>query len=175
MRAAVLVIALVLTAAVGACGDDDGKNDSANGEQPTAGGSVQTNGSGSARDQVEQTVREFVDALNAADGDRVCPLLTNNGEGVLAGVLPSDQADLDCKEMIKRVGQRWIDLPRYRVTKVKPAGQRATAQIISRKPRYESDVLLVVSDGEWKITYPPAVLEKVPRPPGVPLGDDTPQ
>ena len=175
MRAAALGVALVLAAAAaGGCGGgDDNGGTTADGQQ-SAGGAVKTNGSGSARDQVEQTVREFVDAMNAADGDRACPLLTNNGEGVLAGVLPSDQADLDCKEMIKRVGGRWIDLPRYRITKIKPAGQRATAQVSSRKPRYESDVLLVVADGDWKITYPPAVLEKVPRPPGVPLGDDIP-
>jgi hypothetical protein len=174
MRAAVWVIALVLTGAVGACGgsDDNGGTTGA-GRQP-AGGSAQTKGNGSARDQIEQTVREFVSALNAADGDRACPLLTNNGEGVLAGVLPSDQADRDCKEVIKRVGGRWTDLQRYRVTKVTPAGERATARIISRRPRYESDLLLVVADGGWKITYPPAVLEKVPRPPGVPLGDDIP-
>jgi hypothetical protein len=170
-----LVIALVLAAAVGGCGGGDDNAGPADSGRPPPGGTATTKGNGSARDQIEQTVREFVDALNAADGDRACALLTNNGEGVLAGVLPSDEADLDCKDVIKRVGARWTDLQRYRVTKVTPAGERATASIISREPRYASDLLLVVADGGWKITYPPAVLEKVPRPPGVPLGDDTSQ
>src|SRR5262245_33083141 len=99
MRAAALGVALVLAAAAAAgCGggDDNGAR------QPTANGETGSKGGGSDRAQIERTVREFIDALNAADGERACPLLTNNGEGVLAGVLASDQADLDCKEVVER-------------------------------------------------------------------------
>lgn len=172
MRAALLVTLALAAAVCGGCGSDD---DSGGEEAGGATAAVPAR-TGSDREQIARTLRTYVQALNAGDGERACALLTKNGKGVLTGLLPSDQSDTECPEVVERVARRWTDLSAYRVVDISPSGERATARLTGRRPRYDSGVLLQEEGEGWKIAYPPAVLEGAPRPPGVPLsGDETGQ
>jgi hypothetical protein len=172
MRAAALFVAAVLAAAVGVgCGGDD---DASSGASTNRAGAGVPARKGSDREQIASTVRAYVQALNVGDGEQACSLLTKNGKGVLAGLLPSDQSETECVDVIDRVARRWTDLAAYRVSRVSSSGSRATAELTSRRPRYASGLLLQREGQGWKIAYPPAVLERVSGPPGVPLGKDEP-
>jgi hypothetical protein len=172
MRAAALFVAAALAAAVGAgCGGDEDAPSGTSTNRADAGVPAKA---GSDREQIARTVRAYVQALNAGDGEQACALLTKNGKGVLAGLLPSNQSETECVDVIERLARRWTDLADYRVGEVSSSGSRATANLTSRKPRYESGLLLQEEGNGWKIAYPPAVLEQVSGPPGVPLGKDEP-
>jgi hypothetical protein len=47
-------------------------------------------------------------------------------------------------------------------------GNRAIAKVRSKRPPYQSDVLLKEQGGRWRIAYPPALLERYRTPPGIP-------
>jgi hypothetical protein len=139
----------VFAAAAGGCGGEDGNgSDSA--------------GSASAK----QRVADYFAAFDRGDGAAACALLTPQA---IAGVPSlSDQIKApDCERAIgelARIGEH-IRAPRVSVS---VNGDRAVAKVTSRRPAYQSDVLLAKQDGAWLIAYPPAVLERYKTPPGIP-------
>jgi hypothetical protein len=165
MRAPPLSIALLVAAAVAAgCGGDDSpSSQSAADPQP-----------GSAQRDVRGAIQQYVKALSGPDPGQACAVLTDRAKGALRDFLPSNDRSADCDEVAKRVARRSVALRRVKVSQVAVRGQTATARIVSRKPAYESAVLLSNEDGGWKINYPPGLLEEFTTPPGVPLHDDEP-
>lgn len=163
MRARNPAVALVLAAVViGGCGgsDDDSKPPiSDRSEPPTSAG-------------VTTTVRAYMEALSRGDGRRACGLLDERGQAGLLAFLPSDQQQLKCEKAVLRVSKQAVPLRHLRIVDVKVLGKAATANVKVTNPPFSSGVLLTRVGDQWKISFPPGLLEKSSPPPGVPLEQD---
>ena len=164
MRARTLAVAIALAAiAIGGCGggDDDSKPPiSSRSKPPTSAG-------------VSTVVRDYMEALSKGDGKRACSLLDERGQAGLIAFLPSnEEKNVKCEKAVLKVSKRAVPLHNLRIVDVKVLGKAATANVKVTNPPYSSGVLLSRVDDQWKISYPPGLLEKSSPPPGVPLEQD---
>lgn len=113
-------------------------------------------------------VRAYLAAFAQGDGEAACALLTPDArDGVPS--LSDDIRSPDCPGAIRELSRASARLHAPKVA-VSVNGDRAVANVTSRRPRYQSQVLLRRQGGEWRIAFPPAILERYKTPPGIPYG-----
>ena len=161
-RTATLVAIVLTTIVLAGCGDDYGGGDTSQAKP------------GSAQRDVRRVVESYLAALAEGRPQSVCRSLNKQGRSALASFLPSDQESLPCDQAAKRVARRSVPLRRPRVESISVSGSRATARVRSRKPAYDSGVLLAKVNGAWLIAFPPGLVEKLSGAPGVPIHSDEP-
>ena len=120
-------VALLLTLALSACGGGDGDDDA------------------------KQAVRDFVQATNDRDGDRLCGDLLSQEYMEKATGASGDQAQDACKQqlsLIKGLKLRLVAMGDARVD-----GDRATvrATIVTGGQRQSRSFQLAKEDGSWKL------------------------
>jgi hypothetical protein len=156
-RTATLVSIVLAAIVLAGCGDDYGGSDASRPEP------------GSAERDVHQVVESYLAALAKGRAESICGSLSEQGQKALASFLPSDQESLPCDQAAKRVAKVNVPLRGPRVEGISVSGSRATARVRSKKPAYDSGVLLERVKGAWLIAFPPGLVEELSGPPGVPV------
>ena len=131
------------------------------------GGGGDTGGSGSpeaASPQAQLTA--YLAAFNRGDGQAACALLTDQAKAGVPHLSDRIKAP-DCEGAIRELSRRGEHIRSPKIS-VSVDGRRAVARIRDRRPPYQSDVPLQEQHGEWRIAYPPALLERFKAPPGIP-------
>ncbi len=125
MRRLALICLLV---AVSGCGGDDTKD-------------------------AEQTVRDFVDALNTHDADRYCDELITKEflEKTTFSTGDEDKARESCKREFRNLTGLKVNLARIEKTKVNGDNATVTAVITRQGQRIKQKLLLKKEDGDWKL------------------------
>ena len=126
MRRLALIICLLV--AVSGCGGDDKKD-------------------------AEQTVRDFVEALNTHDGDRYCEdLITKEFlERTTFTTGDEDKARESCKREFKNLTGLRVKLAKIEATKVDGDKATVTAVLTRQGQRVKQELLLEKEDGDWKL------------------------
>jgi hypothetical protein len=121
---------LALALALAACGGDGNDNDA---------------------EDARQAVRDFVEATNARDGDRLCgELLTQEYLEKYTGAT-GDGAQDACKQQLDVISG--LELRLVKIDSVRVAGEEATvrATIATGGQRLPRRFGLVEEDGDWKL------------------------
>jgi hypothetical protein len=108
-------------------------------------------GGGDDAEQARQTVRDFVQATNARDGDRLCGKLLTQEYMEKATGATGDKAENACKrqlDLIKGLKLRLVSVDSARVEE-ETATVRAT--IVSAGQRMRRRFELAKEDGSWKL------------------------
>jgi hypothetical protein len=147
-RLPVLASGAALLLGVTGCGGGDGSEDAASNRGP------------------EAQVRSYLAAFARGDGKAACALLTPEARNGVPS-LSDDLRSPDCAGAIAELSRASERLHAPKVT-VSAGGDRAVAKVTSRRPRYQSDVLLRREDGVWRIAFPPAIIQRFKTPPGIP-------
>ena len=126
MRRAALLICLLV--AVSGCGGDDTKD-------------------------AEQTVRDFVEALNTHDADRYCDELITKEflEKTTFNTGDEDKARESCKREFKNLPGLKVNLAKIESTKVDGDNATVTAVLVRQGQRIEQKLLLEKEGGDWKL------------------------
>jgi hypothetical protein len=111
-------------------------------------------------------VAAYLAAFNRGDGRSACALLTPEARAGVPSLADQIQAP-DCEGAIRELARIGAHLRSPRIS-VEVGGDRAIAKVVSRRPPYQSDVLLRKEGGAWRIAFPPALLERYRTPPGIP-------
>jgi ketosteroid isomerase-like protein len=108
-------------------------------------------GGSSDREDVEQTLRDFVTALNTRDADRFCDDLVTREFIEKQTLAKGDRALADCKRQLRQVKDLKVEL--VRISSLKVEGDRARAKAVLSVKNQESDQLyrLRKEDGGWRI------------------------
>jgi ketosteroid isomerase-like protein len=124
-RAALLICLLV---AVSGCGGNDTKD-------------------------AEQTVRDFVEALNTHDADRYCDELITKEflEKTTFNTGDEDKARESCKREFKNLTGLKVSLAKIESTKVDGDSATVTAVLVRQGQRIEQKLLLEKEGGDWKL------------------------
>jgi ketosteroid isomerase-like protein len=124
-RAALLICLLV---AVSGCGGNDTKD-------------------------AEQTVRDFVEALNTHDADRYCDELITKEflEKTTFNTGDEDKARESCKREFKNLTGLKVNLAKIESTKVDGDSATVTAVLVRQGQRIEQKLLLEKEGGDWKL------------------------
>jgi ketosteroid isomerase-like protein len=125
VRRSALVICVIL--ALSGCGGDDKKD-------------------------AEQTVRDFVEALNTHDADRYCDELITQEflEKTTFSTGDEDKARESCKREFKNLTVR-VNLTKIEGTKVDGDKATVTAVLTRQGQRIKQKLLLEKEDGDWKL------------------------
>ena len=119
------LLASVTAFGLGACGGDDTKD-------------------------AEQTVRDFVKATNAHDGDKLCDdLLSEDFIEAVTGAT-GDNAKKSCKQQFEKSQVR-LGLGPIKKTKVDGDNATVTAEIETRGQKQQLPFKLEKEDGEWRL------------------------
>jgi hypothetical protein len=145
-----VAILLVAGAVAGGCGSSHGSSDSS---RP---------GEASAHAQVAA----YLSAFNRGDGRSACSLLSAEAKGGVRNLSTHNTAP-DCATAIRELSRVSEHIRSPRIS-VRVQGTRATAKVRSKRPPYQSDVLLREDHGDRQIAYPPALVERYKTPPGIP-------
>jgi hypothetical protein len=129
MTSSVARIALVLALAValGACGGDDDSKDA------------------------QQTVRDFVQATNDRDGDRLCGRLLSQEYMEKATGASGDRAEDACKDQLSLIKGLKLRLISIGATKVDGEEAVVRATIVTGGQRTSRRFELAKEDGDWKL------------------------
>jgi ketosteroid isomerase-like protein len=121
-----LVALICLAVAVSACGGDDKK-------------------------EAEQTVRDFVKAVNERDADTYCDELITEEFREKSTFATGDNASESCKRQLRAITGLRIRL--VRVVNTKVDGDRATVTAVLRRSgqQIRQKLLLEKEDGDWKL------------------------
>ena len=109
-------------------------------------------GGGDAKKDVEQTVRDFVEAVNTRDADRYCDDLVTKEflEKTTLSTGGEDKARESCKREFKNVTVR-VKLAKIEGTKVDGDKATVTAVFTRQGQRIKQKLLLEKEDGDWKL------------------------
>jgi Domain of unknown function (DUF4878) len=122
-----IALVLALAVALSACGGDDDSKDA------------------------QQTVRDFVEATNAHDGDRLCgDLLSQDYLEKYTGAT-GDRADDACKQQLTLITGLRLRLVSIDGTEVDDDTATVRATIAMRGERTPRVFRLVKQDGDWKL------------------------
>ena len=110
-------------------------------------------------------VERYFAALARGDARVVCGLLTSAGKQALMQ-LPEGERPESCEAAVRELARDTLPIRQLQLQDFQASGRTATARITSKRPRYESDVLLEMDEG-WRIAYPPAALSTFDTPPGI--------
>jgi hypothetical protein len=129
MTSSVARIALVLALAValGACGGDDDSKDA------------------------QQAVRDFVQATNDRDGDRLCGRLLSQEYMEKATGASGDRAEDACKDQLSLIKGLKLRLISIGATKVDGEEAVVRATIVTGGQRTSRRFELAKEDGDWKL------------------------
>jgi hypothetical protein len=130
------------------------------------GGGGDGRGSKTGGASAKQQVTEYLAAFNRGDGPAACALLTPRARAGVPHLSNRIEAP-DCEGAIRELARTSEHLRAPTIT-VREQGKRAVAKIKSRRPPFQSDVLLDKEGDGWRIAYPPAILERYKTPPGIP-------
>ena len=104
------------------------------------------------REDVEQTVRDFVTATNERDGDAFCGELVTQEFLEQSTGAKGDQAEDACKQQLESVVGIRLRLVKIRGTEVDGDRARVTAVLEAQGQRQPPRVLRPVrEDGDWKL------------------------
>jgi ketosteroid isomerase-like protein len=108
-------------------------------------------GGGSDEEEVEQTIRDFVTAVNERDADTYCDDLITDEFRERSTFAEGDRARESCKKQLKAITGLRIRLER--IGKPKVEGDRATVNVTLRRSgqRFVQRVTLEKDGGDWKI------------------------
>ena len=122
-----LALLICLLVAVSGCGGDDKKD-------------------------AQQTVRDFVEALNTRDADRYCDELITKEflEKTTLSTGDEDEARESCKREFKNVTVR-VKLTKIGATKVDGDKATVTAVLTRQGQSIKQKLLLEKEDGDWKL------------------------
>jgi len=100
----------------------------------------------------EQTVRDFVEALNTRDADRYCDELVTKEflEKTTLSTGDEDQARESCKREFKNLTVR-VKLTKVEATKVDGDKATVTAVLTRQGQQIKQKLLLEKEDGDWKL------------------------
>jgi ketosteroid isomerase-like protein len=123
-----LVLLICVLAAVSGCGGDD-------------------------KEDAQQTVRDFVEALNTHDADRYCDELitTEFLEKTTFSTGDEDKARESCKREFKNLTGLRVNLTKIEATKVDGDKATVTAVLTRQGQRVKQKLLLEKEDGDWKL------------------------
>jgi ketosteroid isomerase-like protein len=107
---------------------------------------------GNDSEDAEQTVRDFVEALNTRDADRYCDDLVTKEflEKTTLSTGDEDKARESCKREFKNVTVR-VKLTKIEGTKVDGDKATVTAVLTRQGQRIKQKLLLEKEDGDWKL------------------------
>jgi ketosteroid isomerase-like protein len=108
-------------------------------------------GGGDDKQQAEQTVRDFVKAVNTRDADTYCDDLITKEFREKSTFATGDKASESCKREMKAITGLHIKLVRIVSTKVD--GDRATVTAVLGRSGQElkQQLKLEKEDGDWKL------------------------
>jgi hypothetical protein len=115
------------------------------------------------RERVRDTVQQYFEATARGDGNTACRSLTAQARkrfGALLDVPPAR----DCEANVRKVARRSVRLRATRVSQVVIVGDRATAQVTSARPPYNSSVALTREGDAWKLLYLPVAIHRFQLP-----------
>jgi ketosteroid isomerase-like protein len=107
---------------------------------------------GNDSEDAEQTVRDFVEALNTRDADRYCDDLVTKEflEKTTLSTGDEDKARESCKREFKNLTVR-VNLTKIEGTKVDGDKATVTAVLTRQGQRIKQRLLLEKEDGDWKL------------------------
>ena len=107
---------------------------------------------GNDSEDAEQTVRDFVEALNTRDADRYCDDLVTKEflEKTTFSTGDEDKARESCKREFKNLTVR-VKLTKIEGTKVDGDKATVTAVLARQGQRIKQKLLLEKEDGDWKL------------------------
>jgi ketosteroid isomerase-like protein len=122
-----LVASICLIALVAGCGGDDKKD-------------------------AEQTVRDFVEAVNERDADAYCDDLITEEFREKSTFATGDEASESCKRQLKAIRGLRIEL--VRIVRTQVNGDKATVVAVLRRPGGEirQRLQLEKDGGDWKLS-----------------------
>ena len=106
---------------------------------------------GDDKKDAEQTVRDFVKAVNERDADAYCDDLITEGFREKSTFAKGDAASESCKRQLKAIKGLHIEL--VRIVRTKVDGDKATTTVVFRRSgeHVRQQVLLEKDGGDWKI------------------------
>ena len=109
-------------------------------------------GGGDDEKEAEQTVRDFVTAVNERDADAYCDDLITEEFREKSTFATGDEATDSCKRQLKAIKGLQIELVRVVSTKVD--GDKATVVAVLRRPNGEirQRLQLEKDGGDWKLS-----------------------
>jgi hypothetical protein len=107
---------------------------------------------GDDKKDAEQTVRDFVTAVNERDADAYCDDLITDEFREKSTFAKGDQARESCKQQLKAIKGLKIEL--VRIVRTKVDGDRATVVAVLRRPGGEikQQLQLEKDGGDWKLS-----------------------
>jgi hypothetical protein len=106
---------------------------------------------GDDREEVEQTVRDFVRATDRRDADQFCDELVTQEFLEQSTGATGDQARDACKQQLKAVTGLRIELVRIRKTEIDGDRAEVTAVLNTQGRRDVRLLRLTQEDGDWKL------------------------
>ena len=108
---------------------------------------------GNDTEDAEQTVRDFVEALNTHDADRYCDdLITKEFlEKTTFNTGDEDKARESCKREFTNLTGLRVNLTKIEATKVDGDTATVTAVLTRQGQRIKQKLLLEKEDGDWKL------------------------
>jgi ketosteroid isomerase-like protein len=106
---------------------------------------------GDDKKDAEQTVRDFVRAVNERDADAYCDDLITEEFREKSTFATGDQASESCKRTFKAIKGLHIEL--VRIVKTEVDGDKATVVAVLRRPggQIRQRLQLEKDDGDWKL------------------------
>ena len=108
-------------------------------------------GDGDDKEKAEQTVRDFVEAVNTRDADKYCDDLITKEFREKTTFATGDRADESCKREFRAL--KGLHLRLDRIVRTKVDGDKATITVrIGRSGTVaQQQIQLEKDDGDWKI------------------------
>jgi predicted lipid-binding transport protein (Tim44 family) len=112
-------------------------------------------GGGDDREEVEQTVRDFVEATSRGDADAFCEELVTQEFLEQSTGATGDNATESCRRQFSRLRRVQVDL--VRIDKTEVNGDRAEVRAVLRTRGQVQDLVLRLAkeDGDWRLTGNP--------------------
>ena len=108
-------------------------------------------GGGDDKQQAEQTVRDFVKAVNTRDADTYCDDLVTKDFLEKSTFATGDKASESCKREMKAITGLHIRLVRIVSTKVDGDSATVTAVLGRAGQELKQELKLQKEDGDWKL------------------------
>ena len=108
-------------------------------------------GGGDDKEEAQQTIRDFVEAINTRDADTYCDDLITEEFREKSTFATGDEARNSCKRQLRAIEGLRLELVRFGRTKID--GETATVNVVLRRSGQEipQRVKLEKDGGDWKI------------------------
>jgi hypothetical protein len=112
-------------------------------------------GSGDDREEVEQTVRDFVEATNQRDAEAFCEDLVTQEFLEQSTGASGDKATETCRQQFSRLKGLKVELLRIRRTEIDGDSARVRAELRTQGQVNDQLLRLQKEDGDWRLTGNP--------------------